>query len=122
MYLLSKLFLSFFLFFFFSSRRRHTRFDCDWSSDVVLFRSDSPEGVLGGNPRGLYGTSSSISILKPWAKQIIRPLQAQAGGAEKGCVREECRSRGWPLPYKKKTNRLFSTRCHHLQTRLLIGL
>src|SRR2546427_3354443 len=24
----------FVLFFFFSSRRRHTRFDCDWSSDV----------------------------------------------------------------------------------------
>src|SRR5688572_31196397 len=24
----------FFFFFFFSSRRRHTRFDCDWSSDV----------------------------------------------------------------------------------------
>src|SRR3989475_6481377 len=23
-----------FFFFFFSSRRRHTRFDCDWSSDV----------------------------------------------------------------------------------------
>src|SRR5688572_31227105 len=23
-----------FLVFFFSSRRRHTRFDCDWSSDV----------------------------------------------------------------------------------------
>src|SRR2546430_13674102 len=22
------------LFFFFASRRRHTRFDCDWSSDV----------------------------------------------------------------------------------------
>src|SRR5260370_8524731 len=30
-----------FLFFFFSSRRRHTRFKCDWSSDVCssdLFR------------------------------------------------------------------------------------
>src|SRR2546427_8919905 len=29
-------------FFFFSSRRRHTRFDCDWSSDVCssdLFRN-----------------------------------------------------------------------------------
>src|SRR3989475_12820160 len=26
--------MSFFGFFFFSSRRRHTRFDCDWSSDV----------------------------------------------------------------------------------------
>src|SRR2546427_6522502 len=24
----------FYVFFFFSSRRRHTRFDCDWSSDV----------------------------------------------------------------------------------------
>src|SRR5688572_31805599 len=27
-------FFIFFFFFFFSSRRRHTRFDCDWSSDV----------------------------------------------------------------------------------------
>src|SRR2546430_8440118 len=26
--------LDFIFFFFFSSRRRHTRFDCDWSSDV----------------------------------------------------------------------------------------
>src|SRR2546427_8090080 len=33
------------LFFFFSSRRRHTRFDCDWSSGV-LFRS------VGGSRRG----------------------------------------------------------------------
>src|SRR2546430_3698966 len=35
------------LFFFFSSRRRHTRFDCDWSSDVCssdLIRSDLPAG------------------------------------------------------------------------------
>src|SRR2546430_5161816 len=26
--------VDYFHFFFFSSRRRHTRFDCDWSSDV----------------------------------------------------------------------------------------
>src|SRR5256886_13842166 len=31
------------LFFFFSSRRRHTRFDCDWSSDVC-----SSDLVRGG--------------------------------------------------------------------------
>src|SRR5688572_31409387 len=31
------------LFFFFSSRRRHTRFDCDWSSDVC----SSDLGPLG---------------------------------------------------------------------------
>src|SRR2546430_11656537 len=32
--------------FFFSSRRRHTRFDCDWSSDVCS--SDLAE--VGGQP------------------------------------------------------------------------
>src|SRR6185369_10917558 len=31
------------IFFFFSSRRRHTRFKCDWSSDVCSFRSLSAE-------------------------------------------------------------------------------
>src|SRR2546430_6110105 len=29
--------------FFFSSRRRHTRFDCDWSSDVCSSDLDDPE-------------------------------------------------------------------------------
>src|SRR3989475_8714062 len=41
-------------FFFFSSRRRHTRFDCDWSSDVcssdlhpgvMLLEADVPLGI-----------------------------------------------------------------------------
>src|SRR5256886_13411238 len=32
------------VFFFFSSRRRHTRFDCDWSSDVCS--SDLQEGAI----------------------------------------------------------------------------
>src|SRR2546430_11820415 len=31
--------------FFFSSRRRHTRFDCDWSSDVCS--SDLPSLIVG---------------------------------------------------------------------------
>src|SRR2546430_10042243 len=31
--------------FFFSSRRRHTRFDCDWSSDVCS--SDLSKGSVG---------------------------------------------------------------------------
>src|SRR2546430_5929937 len=33
------------VFFFFSSRRRHTRFDCDWSSDVCS--SDLGTGMVG---------------------------------------------------------------------------
>src|SRR5256886_5247085 len=34
------------VFFFFSSRRRHTRFDCDWSSDVC----SSDLGPAGARP------------------------------------------------------------------------
>src|SRR6266853_5437477 len=30
-------------FFFFSSRRRHTRFDCDWSSDVCSSDLSGPQ-------------------------------------------------------------------------------
>src|SRR2546430_4920508 len=35
--------------FFFSSRRRHTRFDCDWSSDVCS--SDLLECAVGNSNR-----------------------------------------------------------------------
>src|SRR2546430_7253872 len=46
-------------FFFFSSRRRHTRFDCDWSSDVCssdlpLRYSPTGEPLLQGWTVGLY--------------------------------------------------------------------
>src|SRR5260370_10634632 len=47
---------SWYLFFFFSSRRRHTRFKCDWSSDVcssdLLFEVGQVEvsGVTVGAP------------------------------------------------------------------------
>src|SRR5438270_12923068 len=33
--------INLYVFFFFSSRRRHTRFDCDWSSDVCSSDLDS---------------------------------------------------------------------------------
>src|SRR6266478_5316327 len=39
--------------FFFSSRRRHTRFDCDWSSDVCS--SDLGNGREYGIERLQYG-------------------------------------------------------------------
>src|SRR5438270_9135289 len=39
--------------FFFSSRRRHTRFDCDWSSDVCSSDLDRrPDCHLGPRERG----------------------------------------------------------------------
>src|SRR6267143_2637576 len=50
-------------FFFFSSRRRHTRWNCDWSSDVCS--SDlSGEGqhVAGGG----RGTSRDVAAARSW--------------------------------------------------------
>src|SRR5688572_14131973 len=49
------------VFFFFSSRRRHTRFDCDWSSDVCssdLDGSSDPESLLAAD-RAVYAAGWS---------------------------------------------------------------
>src|SRR5882762_10618382 len=45
------------LFFFFSSRRRHTRFKCDWSSDVCS--SDLHPGSLAARARSFLGRAGS---------------------------------------------------------------
>src|SRR2546430_6945632 len=47
--------------FFFSSRRRHTRFDCDWSSDVCS--SDLPEMIRTSDlcpPKAEVGCSNHL--------------------------------------------------------------
>src|SRR2546430_5704475 len=56
-------------FFFFSSRRRHTRFDCDWSSDVCS--SDLNLGRTGA----AFGTDSAA------ASTFLVNLAATATGA-----------------------------------------
>src|SRR5260370_31961649 len=48
------------VFFFFSSRRRHTRFKCDWSSDVCS--SDLP-GSLGGTVAAIGDQINNVSLL-----------------------------------------------------------
>src|SRR5205085_2760124 len=57
----------FILFFFFSSRRRHTRFDCDWSSDVCS--SD-----LGGRVNKAWG----LALRKRFCRGFNFELQAAA--------------------------------------------
>src|SRR6266478_8523130 len=80
-------------FFFFSSRRRHTRFDCDWSSDVCS--SDLPSlgrggaaGISAGCVSGRGNSARSTSI--------------ETRRSEERRVGKECRSRWSPYHVKKK--------------------
>src|SRR3990167_11420387 len=46
---------------FFSSRRRHTRFDCDWSSDVCSSDLARAHGDLRARP-GLAGDGHDLDL------------------------------------------------------------
>src|SRR5256886_4036022 len=59
-------------FFFFSSRRRHTRFDCDWSSDVC---SSDLDGKIGF--RELLMAAINFSLVSMPAN-VSRPTAAAA--------------------------------------------
>src|SRR2546430_7204565 len=63
------------LFFFFSSRRRHTRFDCDWSSDVCssdLFRTiPSPSRPVFFEPSPCRPRSALYSGLKRKCTSVL---------------------------------------------------
>src|SRR5256886_9530532 len=49
------------IFFFFSSRRRHTRFDCDWSSDVCSSDLPPAGGIADGVPEVLRVVRQQIA-------------------------------------------------------------
>src|SRR2546430_3965689 len=51
------------LFFFFSSRRRHTRFDCDWSSDVCSSDLALAAAILKTVNSAYYGLPEKMSSL-----------------------------------------------------------
>src|SRR5206468_6748282 len=94
------LFLFFlFFFFFFSSRRRHTRSDRDWSSDVCssdlrpataaprrAIRTPSRTPAAAGDQRGVRAGSS---------RRRIHGASDQDRSEERR-VGKECRSRWWP--------------------------
>src|SRR2546430_3578999 len=101
--------------FFFSSRRRHTRFDCDWSSDVC----SSDLVVVGGadadraqRPGGDSGQPARGGGRR--SERLVQDSRAARGsGAARGSLRrsgerrvgEEGRSRGAAVPLKKKKMR-----------------
>src|SRR2546430_1120609 len=70
--------------FFFSSRRRHTRFDCDWSSDVCS--SDLFVAQPGGQ----------LAAGELTAERAIHLGSRTDGRSEERRVGKECRSRWSP--------------------------
>src|SRR5688572_33445263 len=88
-------------FFFFSSRRRHTRFDCDWSSDVCSSDLSNPHSWLGA-------LTLTRPLTSPGNETICTasgPLKARNGRArtrsEERRVGKECRARWAPDHYEK---------------------
>src|SRR6266478_561979 len=72
--------------FFFSSRRRHTRFDCDWSSDVCSsdLAANAARKIAGQTRRPLNRTAAKarpvggqIGVALGWIEARVRPTFAR---------------------------------------------
>src|SRR5438309_12083468 len=68
---------------FFSSRRRHTRWNCDWSSDVCSSDLSPRFGKRGRSSRTIASSGS-------WGRNSVSPC----GRSEERRVGKECRGRG----------------------------
>src|SRR5207237_6369259 len=88
--------------FFFSSRRRHTRFKCDWSSDVCssdLSRKSTADIVIKYNQVQLM-TMSAVDFLDQWFETDVLKATMSARSEERR-VGKECRSR-WGGDQRKR--------------------
>src|SRR5688572_32238793 len=65
------------IFFFFSSRRRHTRFDCDWSSDVC---SSDLRGLL--QRQGARGRRPPLHRRAPSAEGLLGHARSEEHTSE----------------------------------------
>src|SRR2546430_4314587 len=94
------------IFFFFSSRRRHTRFDCDWSSDVCSSDLWNSLALLcGGTLLSLMlgllalvlgtGRRRALSLVREKTRELSHQALHDARSEERR-VGEECRSRWSP--------------------------
>src|SRR2546430_12467905 len=84
-------------FFFFSSRRRHTRFDCDWSSDVcssdLKFGLEYLTYVLWAVSPGGRAVNLGEVVLKNGSGEVKAISDMRS---EERRVGKECRSRWSP--------------------------
>src|SRR2546430_3991385 len=92
--------------FFFSSRRRHTRFDCDWSSDVC---SSDLDGSISGAASGKQLSTAfklkqgdvgpPLNLGQNWfVYRVAEKVEADPANfrSEERRVGKECRSRWSP--------------------------
>src|SRR5256886_8574953 len=94
--------------FFFSSRRRHTRFDCDWSSDVCssdlhlreeLSRVLAEDYIRTARAKGapVWRHAFKEGFLIPVTEIVSAKIPFLLGGrSEERRVGKECRSRWSP--------------------------
>src|SRR2546430_8876088 len=93
--------------FFFSSRRRHTRFDCDWSSDVCS--SD-----LALNRAGKKTTTSRTLRAKTTIRHTRKVTRSEEHTSElQSQSNLVCRLL---LEKKKKNKKVFNVHDHHCDT------
>src|SRR2546430_5439902 len=71
--------------FFFSSRRRHTRFDCDWSSDVCssdlswqVSKAGTPQDPLARSSEAPRISLGSLVTTDPRSEEHTSELQSQS--------------------------------------------
>src|SRR2546430_16573808 len=124
-------------FFFFSSRRRHTRFDCDWSSDVcssdlagdVLMPPGETEKslkrledavhavaaagaiplVLGGGHTVTFPDATGVARHVGWGRGSLIHFDAHAGTGDIQCG-SRCRT-GTPMRRLIGSRRVSGHRC-----------
>src|SRR2546427_9556816 len=91
--------------FFFSSRRRHTRFDCDWSSDVCssdLFESEVERLIVEGDHPAKRPLGILFDLIAmPWTlvqhgENDDFAIHMLLTRSEERRVGKECRSRWSP--------------------------
>src|SRR5689334_23824598 len=87
------------VFFFFSSRRRHTRWNCDWSSDVC-----SSDLNIVGKPMAqlLLQANCTVTVAHSRTRDLPEAVRradivvAAVGRSEERRVGKECRCRWSP--------------------------
>src|SRR5579859_5277264 len=91
--------------FFFSSRRRHTIFDCDWSSDVCSSDLEGPmvPTVTENHRHALRDPTRGLAAVEDG--HLVAPgheLVDDRGGDEAGATDDEDLHRGWQASRHEK--------------------